>query len=705
MSRRTVVHLAFGGRRIDAALRLTAQAAIEGADVTLVVLDRPAWSDVEAPPGMRLRRVPDERAARLLLTGGALPTGAVLVAGDVPALPVAWAVGRRRPDVTVTTDPGATAGRRPQPADLAVLTPWYPGPNDDFAGAFVQATTDAVRAGAGTVATVHSEGWFYPRAEASPDAVAAVTDRLTARGALVVVQDTPQGELCRVAVPSLTTGGYPEWIDAHVRAVRAALPTGRIEAPVVHAHTGLYGGAVAAALARPQARVVVTEHATFLPRVLGKAAVRRRYAAMLDRADVVLCVGGGLRDYLGTEFPRHAGKFHVVPNPIDFDGFAVRPAPVTALNRWLYVGRLIEHKGVRVLLEAFALAAAADPSRTLTLVGSGPLAGELARRAGELGLADRVRLLPPVRPEQVAALMHEHDLLVHLSTKETFGMTVVEAVATGLPVLVAGSDGPRETMAGLDGVAGRLIELDGTAVQVHAAFDDLAGELPRLDLAAAREALRARYGKAAVAAQLARWYREPIAAVAEPAGTPGDRLIVLVTDAAAAARVRPALSRAGAAGTRIDVLTTVDGLAGGPGVTVHRLRAGSGLERIRHAEDLVIRRAPGKVVDGLLEAARRRPEPGWEVLLRRARRLHSRGAGRAEAVLTGPRWVRRRADALWSELRGAVLPELDLARTRCVVATGPVARELAGRLVAGHPGVVVTGSLEQVPGHGTGSEK
>src|SRR5689334_2367243 len=143
MSRRTVVYLALGSRRINAALRLSAQAAAGGAAVTLVVLDGPAWSAVEPPPGVELRRMPDRRAVAALLAGSALPAGAAVVAGDVPALVEAWSVGRRRRDVTVTVEPDAERGRRPQPADLAVVTPWYPGPNDDFAGAFVRATTDA----------------------------------------------------------------------------------------------------------------------------------------------------------------------------------------------------------------------------------------------------------------------------------------------------------------------------------------------------------------------------------------------------------------------------------------------------------------------------------------------------------------------------------------------------------------------------------
>ncbi len=225
---------------------------------------------------------------------------------------------------------------------------------------------------------------------------------------------------------------------------------------------------------------------------------------------MVLCVSASLRDFLAGEFPEHAAKFQVVPNPIDFDGFSVRPSAPAALRKWLYLGRLIEHKGVRTLLEAFALVAAEDPEPTLTLVGSGALEESLRARVAELGLSGRVTLRSAVPPERVAALLHEHDLLVHLSRVETFGMTVVEAVASGLPVLVAASEGPSETLSGLNGVAGSLIEITEDPVAVAEEYRKLAARLPELDLPAARAALRERYGNEAVAAQLRRWYFEPV---------------------------------------------------------------------------------------------------------------------------------------------------------------------------------------------------
>jgi glycosyltransferase involved in cell wall biosynthesis len=531
MSGRSVVYLALGARRSQAAVRLTAQAAADGAEVLLVVPESAAWCDIEPAPGVTLRRLPwgtgrqPARAARRVLLGAA--PGSVLVAGDAPAMPVAEAVGRRRRDVTVVTEPGAAPrlralnprrswscgwhesarvahkgnhnskiGGEEGGVDLAVVTPWYPGPNDDFAGAFVQATTDAVRDDFARVSVLHTEGWFHAESEAAPDAVDAAAARI---GTV-----TEHGELTRIAVPSAISAGYPTWMDAHVRALRAALPTGRIEAPVVHAHTGVYGGVVAAALARPDARVVITEHATFLPRVLRQPGARRRYAAALHRADAVLCVGPGLRDYLAAEFPTYAGKLHVVPNPIDFDRFAIRDHPPDDLRRWLYVGRLVEHKGVRLLLEAFALVD--DPTLTLTLVGTGPLEATLRARAAALGVQDRVRLHPPVPPDRVAPLLAEHDVLVHLSTVETFGLTVVEAIATGTPVLVARSVGTQETMAGLHGRAGLLIDPDGDPSAVAEAYRELQKRLPELDLAGARAELQDRYGRDAVAARLRHFY-------------------------------------------------------------------------------------------------------------------------------------------------------------------------------------------------------
>ena len=521
------VYVALGTRRIGAALAHVRELAAAGTRVTLLIVDRPEWPDAGLAPAVTVHRLAPGpthrilRAARRLLLAedGPLRAGDLLIAGDPEALAVAWYVGPRRPEVPIRLEPSPEPARRTAAADLAVVTPWYPAPDDPYAGAFVQASTAAVRPDHDRVAILHTQNWYYSPTGVTGHRVGVAAERQAARSGQAVVLDTPEGELTRVAVPTAAGHGYPAYAASQIRALQAVLPTGRIEAPVVHAHTGMLGGVVAARLARPEARLVVTEHATFLPEVFAQPGARAQYAAMLARADLLLCVGRHLHDQLSAYFPEHTGKLRIVPNAIDFDRFAVRPRPPRELSRWLYAGRLMAHKGVLTLVEGFARIAAEDPRVTLTLVGSGPLAEPLDRRIAELGLGDRITRRPAVPPDRVTGLLHEHDLLVHASRLETFGMTVVEAVATGTPVLVACSQGPRETLAGLEQHAGLLIEPGDDPEVIADGYRLLRGRLDTLDLPRARAMLAARYGFAAVAAQLREAYAPRTAP--RPATVPG----------------------------------------------------------------------------------------------------------------------------------------------------------------------------------------
>jgi glycosyltransferase involved in cell wall biosynthesis len=106
----------------------------------------------------------------------------------------------------------------------------------------------------------------------------------------------------------------------------------------------------------------------------------------------------------------------------------------------------------------------------------------------------------------VFAFLYAHDLLVHPSKSETFGMTVVEAVGSGMPVLVTRCGGPQETLAGLDGVAGLLIDVSDDPEVIVEGYRRLTRQMTRLDAARGRAALIERYGTRAVAARLAAVY-------------------------------------------------------------------------------------------------------------------------------------------------------------------------------------------------------
>ncbi|NJP32622.1 glycosyltransferase family 4 protein [Micromonospora sp. HSS6-12] len=321
-----------------------------------------------------------------------------------------------------------------------------------------------------------------------------------------------------VPVPVCSGVSYAEAARQQAEALRTALGGTPIDAPVVHAHVGLSGGWTALENARPDARVFVTEHATFLPSVLAQPDSRAMYDEVISRATGFFAVGEAVRSVLAEAFPHHAGRIGFMPNAISFG--APREQPVTALRRWLYVGSLNERKGVGLLLEAFARCRAEDQSLSLTFVGEGRLHASLATRAAQLGVADSVTFVGSVLPDRALRLIREHDLLIHPSRLETFGMTIVEAVAAGTPVLATRCGGPEETLAGIEDAAGGLIDVTDDPDTIAAGYRRLRDRFPhQVDLSYARSVLEERYGYDAVGRAHARaWFPPPgdVASTTQP---------------------------------------------------------------------------------------------------------------------------------------------------------------------------------------------
>ncbi|MGW1778729.1 glycosyltransferase [Streptomyces sp. NPDC002143] len=221
-------------------------------------------------------------------------------------------------------------------------------------------------------------------------------------------------------------------------------------------HTHLYRacvyGRLAARLAGVRA-VVATEHSLGDSQLEGRkltSGVRALYLASerLGRTTVAVSptVADRLRNW-GVPAPR----IEVVPNGIDLDRFRFDPVARHTTRRRLglpddaYVvggiGRLTAGKRFDVVIQALAQL---PDDHWLLLVGGGPEENVLRRTAHEAGVADRV-LFTGERPyvadgtpgPDLPSLACAMDLFVSPSPEETFGLAVVEALASGLPVLYA----------------------------------------------------------------------------------------------------------------------------------------------------------------------------------------------------------------------------------------------------------------------------
>ena len=243
------------------------------------------------------------------------------------------------------------------------------------------------------------------------------------------------------------------WPVAVARLARLAR---RVDAGVIHSNSlhSWYGWAVAAVLRRPHvwhAREVVVQSdaALRLERLLCRrfattvVAVSNAVAAQLDPANLVVRYD---RADPQEFHPGRAGSFRVR---------AGLPDDATVVGA---VGRIDTWKGLDVLLDAVAELQRRRPGLQVVVAG-GPVAGkeEFGRRlAARAAALVGVHWLGP--RDDVAELIADLDVLVLPSTEpEPFGLSVVEALASGVPVVATAAGGPLEILGSDPGVAGRLI--------------------------------------------------------------------------------------------------------------------------------------------------------------------------------------------------------------------------------------------------------
>ena len=130
-----------------------------------------------------------------------------------------------------------------------------------------------------------------------------------------------------------------------------------------------------------------------------------------------------------------ADQITVIPNSVPFSSLPPEPFSRRGAGRVLFLGSLLEKKGIRTLLEAWKLLAAGAPGMELTFLGDGPLRPEVEQAARD---DSRITFTPTVPYEQARLEIHRSDVVVVPSEwDEPFGRVVIEAFAEGTPVVVS----------------------------------------------------------------------------------------------------------------------------------------------------------------------------------------------------------------------------------------------------------------------------
>jgi len=330
--------------------------------------------------------------------------------------------------------------------------------------------------------------WEYPPASVGGLArhVHYLSRELARRGHLVEVvtqgggdegeKETPIGRgLLRVhrrAPYALSSLDFLHWVHqlnySFLEAVMAmTVRKGVLDGPfdIVHAHDWLVAFTARAVKHAHRVPLAATIHATEAGRHHGIHNPWQRHISEVEwwltyEAWRVICCSGYMESELTGQFQLPPDKIRVIPNGIAPEevetALRANPAgPATPRRERFaqpgediifFVGRLVREKGVDTLLDAFPAVLDRRPAAKLVIAGTGPHEAHLRGRASQMGLQERVHFAGYLDDRTRNLLYRWAAVAVVPSYYEPFGLTALEAMAAGAPLVVSDTGGLGETV-------------------------------------------------------------------------------------------------------------------------------------------------------------------------------------------------------------------------------------------------------------------
>ena len=268
---------------------------------------------------------------------------------------------------------------------------------------------------------------------------------------------------------------YPVAIPLSLRAGQAITA---FKPDIIHLHhpfvLSLPAIMYAAKLRIPKVLTIHTQYERYayyvspIPHVITNEAIRRIIFNLSDKVDIITTPSQSMKDLIGNY--KIKKEVAVIPNAIDIDLFREKDEQEIALLRKelqispddiviLYLGRVSLEKNIDKIIKALAIIRDKKIDNfKFIVVGDGTAVKQLNSLADSLGLTEKVKFVGAIEREKVRYYYQIGDIFSFSSTSETFGMVIIEALASGLPVLAVKAPGAVDIIT--DGLDGILVEDD-----------------------------------------------------------------------------------------------------------------------------------------------------------------------------------------------------------------------------------------------------
>lgn len=264
----------------------------------------------------------------------------------------------------------------------------------------------------------------------------------------------PNGDRPRSAILSTAfKGGYGgdlfSEIELFARNVLALV--GHRHFDVIHAHDWItFPAAIALAQAAKKPLVV---HVHSLESDRSGASANPRIKALESKgirvADSIIAVSNYTASLIAREYSVTEPAITVVHNGMEVRPASINKAATTGKSKAkivLFLGRVTYQKGPEYFVDAAALVLQRYPATIFVMAGSGDMLAQMINRAKELGILGNFRFTGFLKGREVEEMFTAADVYVMPSVSEPFGLTALEAIHCGTPVIVSKTSGVSEVL-------------------------------------------------------------------------------------------------------------------------------------------------------------------------------------------------------------------------------------------------------------------
>ena len=282
---------------------------------------------------------------------------------------------------------------------------------------------------------------------------------------------------------------------------------------VLHAHFTDYGYLAAKLKETEQVPLVLTEHSSLVNQDKLPSDIEQAAKLAFTRADKLIAVSPALAEKMREHSHR---SVLWIPDMVDTELFAYTGEHEQMRSLWeeteleggefsfLSCGNLRKVKRMDVLIQAFARAFRDCPKVHLTICGQGEEEGNLRKLIYDLKMENRIELAG-IRPrEEIAQRLQQADCFVLASVSETFGVSYLEALSCGVPVIATRCGGPECFVNEHNGLMVEPDDVEGLASAMLTMYCN-GGSYNR---AAIAQEVRNHYSSQAVAARLMEQYEQ-----------------------------------------------------------------------------------------------------------------------------------------------------------------------------------------------------